>query len=302
MFKGIIGHKETLKLLENDLKTGLFSHAYLFCGPEGVGKFTIAKKFARNILCVDNGCEKCSSCRNFEKGSHPDFLLLDNSAIGIEEAKDIQRFLSLKPYFSRKKVVLINDSEKMTREAANCLLKTLEEPSQNSIIILIAKNKNRLLQTIISRCRIIIFGLVSRKEINDNNVSSFVLGKPEPIDGPEIEDKDEKDKILEKIPILFKEGDYKEKFEIAQRISESKDIKGILDYMSFLFRNLAIQKITNGDIVVDKKICNFIDNKDLNIPVILDVLSRIERIKASLRTGINIRLSIEALILKIEGI
>lgn len=311
MFRDIIGHKRVLGFLEKDLKSDSLSHAYLFCGPEGVGKFTAAKEFAKNILCSKNGCGDCADCRDFEEGSHPDSLLFEgNGSVGIEEAKDIQKFLGLKPYRSKKKIVLLDGSERMTREAANSLLKTLEEPAPSSILIIIAKNKNYLLKTIVSRCRIVNFGLVPGDVLikwskeRSENTDFAPLGRPGLLEKmEEFGSKEESSDILESIPLLFKKRDYKEKFELAKKISEAESIGLILDYFSLLFRDMFLIKegCSERTILSEKKEVSRWA-KDFDNHSLLNILATIERIKDTVSKGISTKLFLEVLTLKIEAL
>jgi DNA polymerase-3 subunit delta' len=137
--------------------------AYLFTGPEGIGKYLAARTFAQALNCrnaKDDACGACASCLKIEKNSHPDVHFidaLDAEAIGIEEVRQLKQDISLKSYEAGFKVFLINDAHKLTAEASNALLKILEEPPQDSVIILVTAKPQLLFKTIISRCQRIKF-------------------------------------------------------------------------------------------------------------------------------------------------
>ncbi len=145
-------------------------HSYLFIGKEGIGKKIIAKEFAKRILCFDKkGNDSCKSCKCYDSNNHPDFSILneESDAIKISQIRELIEKVIEKPILSDKKVYIINDADKMTKEAQNCLLKTLEEPQEYVVLILIAENENRILNTIKSRCTRILFDILNDKEIEE---------------------------------------------------------------------------------------------------------------------------------------
>jgi DNA polymerase-3 subunit delta' len=171
-FKNIIGNREIKEYLSNSIKSDNISHSYLFLGTEGIGKKIIAKEFAKNILCNNTKDETCTckSCACFISDNHPDFSIIndDGGSIKIEQIRKITEKVIEKPIISDRKVYIINDADKMTPEAQNCLLKTLEEPPEYVTIILISSNENIILNTIKSRCMSIKF-----KNISDEDLSKF---------------------------------------------------------------------------------------------------------------------------------
>jgi DNA polymerase III subunit delta' len=154
----IIGHEKQLVALERDIKDKALSHAYLFAGPEKVGKFTVAKKLAHILQCPNNFCHTCPTCKQITKGGHPDTIEMrnDGSSIKIEHVRDLISRLHMTTS-SNYKIFLAEDIERMTPEAANCLLKTLEDPPPQVIFICSTTNVRVVLPTIVSRMRIIKF-------------------------------------------------------------------------------------------------------------------------------------------------
>lgn len=157
------GQHQARKLLRRSLASGRLAHAYLFRGPEGVGKQLFARGLAAAVNCREQlglvACGVCLSCRKFAAESHPDFLLVspEKEAIKIGQIRELIKKLSFAPYEAGTRVVLIEDVHAMRQEAANCLLKTLEEPRENNLLILTADSAVTVLQTIISRCQTIPF-------------------------------------------------------------------------------------------------------------------------------------------------
>ena len=112
------------------------------------GKYEIAKEWAKMILCDNNGCNGCKSCLEFEGENHPDFYVIDekDETIKIEKIREMQSKILEKPIISQRKVYIIRNAENMTKEAQNCLLKTLEEPPEYAVIILTTSNESRILK------------------------------------------------------------------------------------------------------------------------------------------------------------
>lgn len=156
-FENIIGNSVVKQLLLHSINTSSLLHSYLFVGIEGIGKCLIAKEFAKLILDSTQ-----------DLSNHPDFMLIqpeDGKSIKIEQIRYLQEKIAEKPIVSDKKVYIINDCDSMTTEAQNCLLKTLEEPPEYAILILVLSNENQLLTTIKSRCTKITFQSLTHDEI-----------------------------------------------------------------------------------------------------------------------------------------
>lgn len=162
----IAGHKKQLEFLEQTIKKGRLAHAYIFAGPEGVGKRTVAFKLAQILICENNqACNACTQCSSFILKNNADFLELKNDQlIKIEHIRDLIYKLSLKPYMAKYKIAVIDAAENMTDEAQNALLKSIEEPKSNTVIILITSAPDRLKRTILSRAQKINFGSVEYED------------------------------------------------------------------------------------------------------------------------------------------
>ena len=151
------------RLIENAWKNKRLASSYLFFGPAGTGRLFLARRIAKTVNCEAGSfppCLVCSSCRKIERNNHPDIHYLekkDSSFIKIEQIQQIQREIFLHPFEAKFKVFIILNAEDLTPEASNCLLKILEEPPADSLIILIASHLGRIFSTIISRCQKIRF-------------------------------------------------------------------------------------------------------------------------------------------------
>lgn len=155
-FDQILGHERQKEILRRALANGKIAHAYLFSGPDGIGKRLMAMALARAIVCLEQrGCGHCRACRKIDHQNHPDLHILepDGNSIKIEQVRILQRDLNLKPLEAPRKICMIEQADAMTVGAANALLKTLEEPRGDTLIILLSAQPNRLLETIRSRCQ-----------------------------------------------------------------------------------------------------------------------------------------------------
>lgn len=162
-FKDITGQDRAIGFFRNVVSSNRLAHAYLFLGPEGVGKTLLAKNLAKFVNCENPSgdcCDNCASCRKTDNNNHPDVHWIEperTKNISIEEVRLLRKEVSLKAYEGRYKVFIILEADSMTMEAANSLLKVLEEPPEASLIILISTNISGILPTITSRCQLIKF-------------------------------------------------------------------------------------------------------------------------------------------------
>lgn len=161
--KRFYGQSQARSLISRSLATDRLAHGYLFRGPEGVGKQLLARAIAAAVNCHHSsglqGCGACPSCIKFAAESHPDFVPVapEKGVIKISQVRELIKLLTYDPYEAQVRVVLIEDVHTMRREAANSLLKTLEEPPENNLLILTADSAGSVLQTIVSRCQVVPF-------------------------------------------------------------------------------------------------------------------------------------------------
>jgi DNA polymerase-3 subunit delta' len=184
MWQCIIGHDAVVARWRTILEADRLASTYLFVGKEGIGKRTVAMQLAQGILCQANGltgldaCGACPSCRLAEAGNHPDFQIIsrppDRAALPLEafigskerrHREGLCHALALKPQLSGRKVAVIDDCDDLTQEAANGLLKTLEEPPAGSLLILVGTSTQRQLPTILSRCQVLRFAPLDNAQI-----------------------------------------------------------------------------------------------------------------------------------------
>ncbi|MBL8767985.1 MAG: DNA polymerase III subunit delta' [Planctomycetes bacterium] len=171
-FHDVLGHAEPIARLKEALHGGRLHHALLFSGKRGVGKRTVAEALAAAILCQkrgDEACGDCEACTQSAAGTHPDFERLKREVgkrdVGIGQVRGLLDFLHRKTHAGGARVALIDESERLTNEAQNAFLKTLEEPPANTHLILVTGVIDRLLPTIRSRCAVFRFGRLDEADV-----------------------------------------------------------------------------------------------------------------------------------------
>lgn len=310
-----IGHLNIVKFLNKQINSGRIAHSYLFVGPESVGKVHLAKYFAKKLqgISEDN--------LSIEKNVDPDIIFVEpilakktfKKSIGIAQVHKIQQKLSLTSHSSRYKIVIIADAEYMTEEAQNAFLKTLEEPTRKSVIILTVANEGAILQTIRSRCQTVYFGLVPKKEIvaylqkslsdgkKIESIASLSGGKP----GKAIALLDEEvyQKYVDNLKLInsLSGKEIYQKFEKAKELSEREDLINILNSWLVYFRDMLILKVGISDRLVNnwlKDEFSFFYEEN-SISDIEKIINEIKKTIFILSKNANPRLAMENLLLKI---
>lgn len=260
MFNNIIGNNKNKINLTKILESNNLSHSYIFSGMAGVGKFLFAKEFAKAILCntpIDTKqkpCCTCKSCESIENNNNPDFIIIDEKeeSIKTETIKKLANSVLEKPIYGKKKIYIINNSENMTKEAQNSLLKTLEEPPEYVIIILVTNNESLLLNTIKSRCIKISF-----KKLEDNEIKKYFELQKETLNekllkafGGSIEKAiniKDKQETYEKAEELINNIESYNELQILnlkeELFKDKTQIYSLLDYINSLFYYKSIQNI-----------------------------------------------------------
>ncbi|MBC7264509.1 MAG: DNA polymerase III subunit delta' [Chloroflexi bacterium] len=167
----IVGHEWAVALLSHSAKNGHPAHAYLLVGPSHIGKTTLALNYAQALNCLgsDVPCGHCLACRKIERGVHPDVRLMEpeGSVLKIDQVRALQHEVSLSPFEGRWRVYILPEFHRATTEAANCLLKTLEEPPPRVVIILTALRIEMLLPTVVSRCQVLSLRPLSLSQVQE---------------------------------------------------------------------------------------------------------------------------------------
>ena len=245
-FKDIIGNYDVKEYLVKSIKNKNILHSYLFLGTEGIGKLAMAKQFAKKVLCLnhteDETCT-CKSCTCFNGKNHPDYYIINEAgeSIKIDTIREITEKAFEKPILSDKKVYIINDFEKMTKESQNCLLKTLEEPPEFVVIVIISSNENIILNTIKSRCMTIKFHNIEDKELLEyaksqlgyENISENLLKSFDGSIGKAIKLKDNKENYdkIENLVLNLSNKDLVDIMLEGRILYDKENIQDILDYI-----------------------------------------------------------------------
>ncbi len=177
LLDGIVGHGPVGSLLEREASRP--AQAYLFVGPSSVGKGTVARRFAATLLCPHHGIHEgvCDTCRRVLGGNHPDVTVVEpsgRSTLTVDQAREVVAKATLAPVEGSKKVIVIDEASAMTDQAANALLKTLEEPTASTVFIVVAESEEDLPATVASRCRTIQFGRLRTEDLVDALVAQGV--------------------------------------------------------------------------------------------------------------------------------
>ncbi len=162
-FKSILGHSKPIGLLQRAIKNDRVAHSYLFLGNEGIGKRLVALQFAKTLNCLKgdkvDSCDQCISCKKIDAFLHPDVLVLEpeNQTLKVGQVRYMQRDLSFRPYEGKYRICILSSADRMAPHMSNTLLKTLEEPPPNTVLILLANHARLILPTILSRCQLVRF-------------------------------------------------------------------------------------------------------------------------------------------------
>ncbi|MFN3871287.1 MAG: DNA polymerase III subunit gamma/tau, partial [Aquificaceae bacterium] len=172
-FFEVVGQDVAVRVLKNAVKQGKVSHAYLFAGPRGTGKTTLARILTKAINCLQpkdgEPCGVCENCVSIDKGSFPDLIEIDAASNrGIDDIRSIRDAVSYTPIKGKYKVYILDEAHMLTKEAFNALLKTLEEPPPRTVFILCTTEYERIMPTILSRCQRLIFSKLTEAQIVEN--------------------------------------------------------------------------------------------------------------------------------------
>ena len=324
-FNNVIGHEEIIRHLQNAIKTGKISHSYIFAGEPGSGKRLLAGIYAMTLQCEaggENACGKCESCKRAIGKNHPDIIMVKHekpNTISIDEIREqVVNDVDIKPYSSPHKIYIIPDAEIMTPQAQNALLKTIEEPPEYAVIMLLTSNIDGLLPTIRSRCvrldlKVVDDGLVKKYLMEHLHIpdyqaeidASFAHGSigkaKEAATSQEFAD------ITQKALKILKYADSMEVYELTEAIknlsSEKQNIDDYLDIFQFWFRDVLMFKATREiDNLVFKQEINYIREQasQRSYENLEKILEALDKTKVRLRANVNTELALELLFLTIR--
>jgi DNA polymerase-3 subunit delta' len=328
---GAVGHQKVLGFFENSLANRSVGHAYLFVGPQKTGKTTIAKTFARFLVCqnymkedkkMNLGCGACDTCKQFDKGMYSDYIIVERELdekkglrkqkIVVSQVRDVQERLSKRSFLNSSKVVIIPDADRMTEEASNSLLKTLEEPSPNTVLILVTTSPGMLLPTIVSRCQTFHFLPVATKDIYDalvekganrdtaKELSDLACGRPT-VARELYEDQAtlQAYRGLVQTALTLLGGDTQEKFALIDQYTTKHksvdDVMALLQTASVVVRDLLLVKSYNQHLAIHPAVVEAAPRIQAKMPAANTVLDSIEQAKVYLRSHIHPKFVLEQL-------
>ncbi|MCR5784960.1 MAG: DNA polymerase III subunit delta' [Eubacterium sp.] len=327
-FNEIIGHETVIKQLKSQIETKRISHAYIFEGPNGSGKMMMAKAFAQTLLCEegkDEPCHNCHTCKQAESESQPDIIFVKHEkprTISVDDIRgQINQTIGIKPYSRPYKIYIVDEAEKMNEAAQNALLKTIEEPPEYAVLILLSSSSNKFLPTITSRCVTLSFRAVPDDEVKsfliekcnvDEDKADFAAAFAQGAPGKAMllaqsEDFGEiRDSAVELlIRIGSKDGNEMDSYEMAQairRINEyHMELTDYLDILKVWYRDVLCFKATQNpnDLIFKvsdevreiKEQANHISYGGLE-----EILNALEKAKIRLNANVNYDLTMELLL------
>lgn len=283
IFKDILVHEQIKEHFQNAAAIGKVSHAYILSGEAGMGKKTLANAFAMTLLCEEEGkepCMHCHACKQVLAGNHPDLIYVTHekpASMGVDDIREqINDTIMVRPYSSQYKIYIVDEAQKMTVQAQNALLKTIEEPPAYAVIMLLTTNPDAFLQTILSRCV-----QLKLKPLKDSVVKGYLEDKLQVKDvqaeiysafargnlGKAIHLAQSEDfkMMYEEILRLLKEikdMDISQLLDVIRKLKDDNtDIKECLDFMQMWYRDILMYKTT----------------KDLNLLIFKDEFSAVKK-------------------------
>ena len=324
-FSDIIGHEDIVKHFKSSVELGKVSHAYILNGEKGSGKRTIASAVAKMLQCesgLPDPCGECKSCLQAESGNQPDIIWIKHeksNVISVDEIRtQIVNDVGLKPYSSRYKIYIIPDAQMLNAQAQNALLKTLEEPPEYAILMLLTNNIDTFLPTILSRCIVMNLKPVDPLQVMDyllNQVgvdqekarfcTDFAqgnLGKAArlAISPDYAEIKEDSIRLLRQMPDMEIEDVIRE----VKKIGKYKlDISDYIDIMSMWFRDILILKISNSpnkmilkeEYSVMKKQASRVSYEGIE-----NILAALDKLKVRLEANVNFDIAMELMLLTVK--
>ena len=321
-FGDIIGQERAKEHLKKAVRTGRISHAYIISGEKGMGKRMLADAFAMTLLCERDGdapCGECHSCRQFLAGSHPDVILVTHqkpNTISVDEIREqVSGTVDIRPFSSEKKIYLIEEAEKMTVQAQNALLKTLEEPPAYAVFLLLSANADSFLPTVLSRCVNLPLRPLTDQQVTDmlearlglpekraEVFAAFSRGNPgKALACAESEDFEKLSEGLLNILTNIKEMDIAMILDAIKALADKPaELNECLDFMELWYRDVLMYKVTmdpngltfKGEFPAIRKVVERSSYEGLE-----KILSAIQKARARLQANVNREIALELMLL-----
>lgn len=324
-FNKIIGHEQIQEHFRNAVQTGNVSHAYILSGEAGMGRKSLASAFALSLLCekgLPEPCMQCHACKQVLAGGHPDLIFVTHekpASMGVDDIrKQINDTIMIRPYSSYYKIYIVDEAEKMTVQAQNALLKTIEEPPSYAVILLLTTNPESFLPTILSRCV-----QLKLKPLKDVVVKEYLIQSLGVEEGQaEIyaafargnlgkaiylaESEDFKLMYGELLRMLkhLKEADISELLEYIHKFKEDGlDMGGCLDFMQMWYRDVLMYKTTKDmDLLIFKDEYSTIKSVGTTSGYdgLEKILEAIDKARVRLNANVNMELVMELMLLTMK--
>lgn len=324
-FEDIVGHKQIIWHLKNAIAMGKISHAYIFNGEQGSGKKLLADRFAQTLQCEAGGtepCLKCRSCRQALTGNHPDIIQVLHekpNTIGVEDIRSqVNGDIQIRPYNGKYKIYVIRDADKMTVQAQNALLKTMEEPPAYAVLMLLANNADMLLPTILSRCV-----RLNLKAVRDADIKEYLMKEMQIPDyqadvsvafaqgnvgkAVKLASSDHFNEMKRDVLELLRYMDKMELYEVldaVKRISPYKEyIDDFLDLLTVWFRDVLLFKATldAGPLIFKDELPAIQKRaKKSSYEGLEEIIRAIDKARVRLKANVNFDLVMELLLLTIK--
>ena len=326
-FRDIIGQEQLKEHLQGAIERNKVSHAYIINGERNSGKEFIAKVFAMALECTDRKdgepCQVCHSCKQALSGNHPDIIFVSHekpNVIGVDDIREqINDTIQIRPYSANYKIYIVDEAEKMTVQAQNALLKTIEEPPSYAVIILITTNQEAFLPTILSRCV-----QMKLKPLKDFTIKSYLtqnlhvpekdadictafargnLGK-----AIHLASSDEFKELFQKVMVLVKNVRTMDISMLLDCIREMKeqnfDIGEVLDLMQLWYRDVLMFKVTKDmNLLIFKDEYKMINEtgEKVDYAGLEAILAAIDTARTRLNANVNMELAMELLLLTMKN-
>jgi DNA polymerase-3 subunit delta' len=318
-FNSFVGNRRVVEILRRALDQDRLPHALIFAGPSGVGKQTLALLLARRLNChhPSNGeaCNACTSCRKTIAGTHPDVRIIepDGAYIKIDQVRALIEEIAFQPFEARYRVAILDGADQMRQEAANCLLKTLEEPPSQSILILLTAKPYLLLGTVRSRSRMLQFGPVAEDLIEEFLVSR--QGRPPEdarlaavlsngslgaaLDFDVAHNREVRQQALRFVSLLLQKGSFAQASAlVASAVKEKESLAEWVEMTATLLQDVYYAKTAPGrmgqrDIAAELKGLA----QSASRASVVSAIDAVKNLKAGLQQNVNRQLALEAMFL-----
>jgi DNA polymerase-3 subunit delta' len=323
-FEQIIGHESIIKHLQNAIASNKVSHAYILNGEEGMGKNLLATAFAKALQCEEKGiiaCDRCKSCLQAETGNHPDIIRVTHEkfSIGVDDIRlQVNADILVKPYNSPYKIYIIEDADRLTEQAQNALLKTIEEPPEYAVILLLTDNINVILPTILSRCVTLNLKPVDKQRVKEflmkyHQIPDYMAEVAALFSGGNVgkaikyatsgEFGQMKDNVLH----ILKYIDDMELYEVISGLkfltADKNNIEDYIDLMILWYRDVLMFKATmDPDLLLYREELTFI-KKQASIRSyegVDKIVQAMEKAKIRLKANVNFDIALELMLLTIK--